>query len=61
MSLSVDGVWKVNTWDQTVWADGVWREGEAAVAVVTFWKNRMEGRIMGTYHIQAGIFHRKNR
>ena len=31
MSLSVDGVWKVGTFDQTTWADGVWREGEAAV------------------------------
>ena len=27
MSLSIDGVWKVDVWAQTVWADGVWREG----------------------------------
>ena len=34
MSLSVTGVWEVDTWDQTVWADGVWREGDYTASSV---------------------------
>lgn len=30
MSLSIAGVWQVDTWSQTVWANGVWREGARA-------------------------------